>query len=234
MIIDPEVEETLKEAYVGKRKVSKLVRRKNLEKLIFFYETLKGILNAQDYEEALITATIQITAKYGDPFLAKGIQEMAELLKRIHFAFETDFGMSKGSIMEFLTRDPFLRFPPIVPGALELLTAYTDCKPGEHRGAIFYTTKETLGDILFEYFKAMQDCDEGYDCNVYYRVNNLFSYVYGRTKAGEVYVVKIGNRKRKFHEELEKEIQVAMRKEFEKLQKYFPEEGKLLKFWEAV
>jgi hypothetical protein len=229
MIIDPEVEETLKAAYIGKRKVSKVIRKENLEKFMFFYETLKGVLRAQNYEEALIIATIQITAKYGDPFLTKGIQELTRFLKKIYFSFETDFEIRKGSIVEFPTRDPLLGAPAIVPGVRELLTAYTDCKPGEHRGAVFLTTARTLDDILFEYYRVTQDCEEGEDCNLYYRLSNLFFYVYGRTKAGEVYVVKIGNRRRRFHRKLEKEIQVAMEKELKKLQKYYPEEGKLLR-----
>jgi hypothetical protein len=226
MIIDPEVEKTLEAAYIGRRKVSRLIRKENLEKFMFFYQTLKGVLEAEEYEESLITATIQLTAKYGDLFLAQGIQELTKFFKQIDFTFETLFKLGDGAILEFAKRDPFISAPVLTPGLLEIITAYTDCKPGEHRGALFLTTKTTFYDIYSEYLRALQECEEeGAGCvmeNVY--LSDIFFYVYGRTKEGEVYVVKAGSRLA-----LEKEIQVAVSKELEKLQKYLPEERKLLK-----
>jgi hypothetical protein len=226
MIIDPEVEKTLQAAYIGERRVSKLIRRKNLEKVVSLYHAVKEINKASNFEEAFITASIRITAKYGDPILVKGIQELAELLlRRIEFSFETELQVKNKSIVEFAKRDPFVGVPVLTPGLLELLTAYADCKPGEHRGAIFLTTKMTFYDIYFDYLQALKDCEEeGAGCimeNVC--LSNIFFYVYGRTKAGEVYIVKARKRMAL------KEIQVAVSKELEKLQKYLPEERKLLK-----
>jgi len=200
------------------------LRKENLEKFAFFNETLKSIFRAKDCIEALTNATNQIISKYNDPLLAKGIQEITIFFKKINYDFSVDFRIIEGgAIKEFSTQYSSMEvdFPVMIPGLYELLAAYVDLKPGEHRYSVALTTEKTLDDFMLD-LNAEDDVIPIFK-------KKLSLYVYGRTKAGEVYVIKIDDKRRKFHEKLKKEIREAMQEELQELRKLSPKVEEVFK-----